>query len=689
MSKTERGSPDNLRQTVRAALALFVVLVAAGALVWSARVTPWSRVGGPVAVVVVCLATAVLVTTGLIIFLRTVHPLGPVCLLLNIAGLADASFLPGAIVGSRSGWEVALVATVLLGGLIIHIFLLWPRHASRLPWTMWWVYLPVPLAFYGLHALPRNALSLAATGWFLLAVTLGTAVLWRHARRNGSARLGENVRLLLFGTLFGLFPSVAVVVLAGAGLVPPWLTSASTVVLPLFVLTAIVRGEFMNTTLVESRRLVHASIGVAWLLLYVAATAVLLAVPGGRITGAPAYAFAIGLAASFVPLFGPVLRAVDKAVYRDTYDYADLLRDLAATVASFEGETEIARRVTDDLQNSLNLRGAALVRRGLSGKERVLAIAGHVPEPSAGAAGTSAKEHWTKVPLRARGEEIGYMLLAEKRMRTRLRASDKELVQTLAHHVGIALYNIDLREDLRRQLAISVAEREQRRLLAARLVEAQEQERRRVARDLHDGPLQTVLTVARALDPSAQTQTDRCALRDAVLDAADEVRNICADLRPPALDHLGLGHAVIGLVASLERRSRTLGGPSWQVDVSQDFPRLDPAHEELLFRLIQEAAANAMRHASATRAAVRLEHTADGAVQLEVDDDGVGFDVPSNWAPLLASGHLGIAGMAERAALAGGKLEILSSRGMGTRVRVRLAPSSGRRSGGDARRAFL
>ena len=206
---------------------------------------------------------------------------------------------------------------------------------------------------------------------------------------------------------------------------------------------------------------------------------------------------------------------------------------------------------------------------------------------------------------------------------------------------------------------------------AGTVVQAEEDERRRLARELHDEPLQIVLAVARQLDrlgtlPAlpAPLVEDLDRARRHTLDAAGSLRRLSRGLRPPTLDQLGLAAALATLVRDLEEAQPGLVA---QLQVDAGSLRYASELELGVFRIAQEATTNALRHASAHHIIVSLRHEA-GRLVLEVRDDGTGFDVKAEVAAALSTGHLGLSGMAERARLLGGELEVSSAAGEGALV---------------------
>jgi two-component system, NarL family, sensor histidine kinase UhpB len=209
-------------------------------------------------------------------------------------------------------------------------------------------------------------------------------------------------------------------------------------------------------------------------------------------------------------------------------------------------------------------------------------------------------------------------------------------------------------------------EEEQRR--SGKLVlRAQEEERRRVARDLHDevnqaltGVLLRLQALMHDVPPDRRPQVAE--LKELTGQAMDELLRLARQLRPTALDDHGLAPAIEAQVRSLSERT----GVETRFDVSGDPSALDEETQTVVYRVAQEALSNAAQHALPARVEVALSASDEG-VELRVRDDGSGFD------PLATrAGGLGLDGMAERARLAGGVLDLRSSRGTGTELTLRL-----------------
>lgn len=224
-----------------------------------------------------------------------------------------------------------------------------------------------------------------------------------------------------------------------------------------------------------------------------------------------------------------------------------------------------------------------------------------------------------------------------------------------------------------------VTQRRRLRQFGAGSLRAAEEERQRIARELHDDTAQRLagllirLRLARRTEDEDQRDRLLETARKEILEAAESVRRIARGLRPPALEDAGLTAAIRWYV-----RSQT--EPA-DVDVELELLDVDDllgVEEKLVvYRVVQEALSNALRHADARRLAVRMTHR-DGGLVTEVADDGRGFELERALAPVQGAG-LGLLGMHERAHLVGGRLEVESRPDAGTTVRLAIPTTSSRK----------
>ena len=203
--------------------------------------------------------------------------------------------------------------------------------------------------------------------------------------------------------------------------------------------------------------------------------------------------------------------------------------------------------------------------------------------------------------------------------------------------------------------------------MSTRLLQVQEQERRDIARELHDEIGQSLTLVKIKLQMALYRGGNSALLTEECVEIAshtlEQVRTMSLNLRPPALDDLGLAAA---LKWALDRQE---GATGWNIEFAADpLPeRLAMETETACFRVAQEALTNAARHARARNVAVRLRITGEH-LELAVEDDGCGFDQEAVRQRPADRSSLGLISMKERAALAGGRFEIVSLHGGGTKV---------------------
>lgn len=205
-----------------------------------------------------------------------------------------------------------------------------------------------------------------------------------------------------------------------------------------------------------------------------------------------------------------------------------------------------------------------------------------------------------------------------------------------------------------------------------KLALGREQERLRLAQELHDGPLQDLHGLdfqigELAQDPSVDGARPRLrSVRASLQQVARALRSITGELRPPAL-------APFGLESAIRSHAAKIGSQHTHLDLILN---LDPDHQALpqpmriaLFRIFQQALSNAVQHAQAERIQIWLS-LAEGEVRLEIEDNGRGFTPPTRWLELVERGHLGLVGAIERAESIDGRLDVISSPGHGTVIRA-------------------
>lgn len=268
------------------------------------------------------------------------------------------------------------------------------------------------------------------------------------------------------------------------------------------------------------------------------------------------------------------------------------------------------------------------------------------------------------VPLQAEEQLLGVVSLNNREGEQPFTEADLELLTAFGHQAALAIRNARSYEEMRRQ----------RRTVERLLNEvtcAQEEERKRIALQIHDGPAQTMFAVlrnletARAVDPADTTtfQIVMDELERIIRSAIQETRGLMLDLRPPVLDEMGLHSALRSYVEQFEMRT----GIRTEVRRQGLLRRLPSVLESCFYRITQEALTNVWKHAEARHAWVLLD-LRERTCALEIKDDGKGFD-PEEFGQREGQ-HLGLSSLRDRVELVGGQLSVVTDPGVGTVIRV-------------------
>jgi signal transduction histidine kinase len=265
-------------------------------------------------------------------------------------------------------------------------------------------------------------------------------------------------------------------------------------------------------------------------------------------------------------------------------------------------------------------------------------------------------------PLIAEQRLLGFLPLGTKRSGLLYTDDDLDLLASLAQSATLALENARLHEE---RLAIL-------RQQLAQVTAAQEEERQRIARELHDGvgPALASLnlrlrTAGKLVQPNPAAEQELKELADLTQANIQDIRRLIYDLRPAVLDELGLVAALQEYVARYQQEQ----GLSVALSAPDGKARLPAPLETTLFRVIQEALTNAARHAKAHHVQVTLDWD-EAQVSLRIADDGQGFDLREAAARAKGGQHLGLWSMRERVEQLGGRLDVESQPGSGTTIQA-------------------
>jgi signal transduction histidine kinase len=444
---------------------------------------------------------------------------------------------------------------------------------------------------------------------------------------------------------------------------PQWLNVLQTVsvlsfaLIPISIGVSILRYHLFDIDVVINRAVLFGALAVFITVVYVAIVAGVGAVVGGKASPLLSAAAAAVVALAFQPARRRAQRFADRLVYGkratpyevlsefsdrlgNTYANEELLPRMARALGEGTGaaRADVWMRVGDELRPEAAWPDDAETlspQRAPAAEDESIVTASSMFEP-----------------VRHHGELLGALSI-EKRQGESLTTTEQKLVRDLAAQAGLVLRNVGLTEDLLDTI-------EQLRASRQRLVSAQDEERRKLERNLHDGAQQQLVALAVKLrlleqiverDP-AQARSVAAQLQGDTTAALEELRDLARGIYPPLL-------ADKGLVAALESQARKSVVP---VTVEGDgVGRYAREAEAAVYFSCLEALQNVAKYASASRATITLSD-GDGRLRFEVSDDGVGFDAASR------SNGSGLQGIADRLAALDGEIEIRSAPGAGTTV---------------------
>lgn len=251
------------------------------------------------------------------------------------------------------------------------------------------------------------------------------------------------------------------------------------------------------------------------------------------------------------------------------------------------------------------------------------------------------------------------------------RASEVQMVKQSGERMDVRIES-RLDQGQASQLWVMVIEMTKERQLQHRLVAQREELRQKIARDLHDGPIQALAAINFALrgilldHPGREITKSIEAIQASVREQIQDLRSYIVDLRPPMLDQLGLEKSLYSYMESFREKYPDL---AVQMKIQPIDAKLSEVQSVALYRIFQEALMNISKHAGTKNIQVNITLKNEGPqVRLEIQDNGEGFILPDQWLDFAQAGHLGILGMRERVEMVGGHLDIQSAKGKGTRV---------------------
>jgi signal transduction histidine kinase len=411
--------------------------------------------------------------------------------------------------------------------------------------------------------------------------------------------------------------------------------------IPIFTYIAILRYRLYDIDVVINRTLVYGALSACVVGIYVLAVVALGTL--FQVQGNLAISLlATGLVAVvFQPLRSRLQRGVNRLMYGERDDPYAVISRLGRRLEATLAPEAVLPTLVETIAQALKLPYAAI----LLNEDEEFRTAAAYGSPR-GAPET--------LPLEYQREEIGRLVLSPRAPGEGFSDADRSLLEDLARQAEVAVHAVRLTTDLQHS--------------RERLVATREEERRRLRRDLHDGlgaqlaGLNVQAGALRRLIPRDPDAADELVveLREELRSAIADIRRLVYDLRPPALDDLGLVEALRQLAERYGSKDEPL---RVVVEAPEDLPNLPAAVEVAVYRVTQEALTNVARHARARTCLVRLVLNDD--VVLEIVDDGVGI-------PAQRSAGVGLSSMHERASELGGSCVVQSVPKGGTQVLVRL-----------------
>lgn len=571
-------------------------------------------------------------------------------------------------------WMVSLATAslVIAAPLLLHYQLTYPVVLGTPRLRAWLLALLYGLALAGAidaWRRPTPWTSPAVLGALAVGISaLGVAVFvyLRRAAADGRRRL----RVAFAGTIVSLTPPMVAYVIPTAVMgyspaIPRWSVSLFLAVMPLSYLYATGRHNLFGIDHLLNRAAVYAVLSVGIFTLYLVMLVPLYRLVQDSLLLHLAAVMGLTLFTSFTfqPVRTRVQRWVDQLFYAGWYDYPAVVGATSARLARSREWTDVSAVLTREVPMQMHLRGAQLA----IGERSVSTLEQHV-EPG------------LDIALDCGGHACGVWTVGPRRDGDKFSPGDRHILQTLAREAEIALSNVLLLEALHSQLDEIRVSRETLARLQRQLLRSREEERSRLARELHDGPIQILVGMniqlgmlmtganqegAETSSPAAETLRG---IRSEVRSLLGELRQICTELRPPMLDTLGLGAALRALAEEWSAQHGVVA----ELDLPSDsILRSLPGEVAVnLYRVTQEALSNVAHHAQARRVGLCLAwDEGNGRLDLTLWDDGCGF-TPAAIEDLTSQGHFGLAGIRERVALIGGEWHLESALGQGTTLHV-------------------
>jgi len=424
-------------------------------------------------------------------------------------------------------------------------------------------------------------------------------------------------------------------------------------IIPVTLTVSVMRYRLYDIDVLINRTLVYGLLTALTMGIYVFAVGYLGSIFQAQTRNFIAFLTTGLVALLFQPMRDYLQRLVNRLMYGERDDPMSVLLKMGQQLEGAILDVEDLNGIVETVAQALRLPYVAI------------AITNNDRREIAASYGFSSNET-LEIPLIYQAEKVGHLVIAQRGNNENFSSHERILLENIASQASAAVYSVRLTADLQQS--------------RQRLVRAREEERRRLRRDLHDGlgaslaalHLQTG-AIRRAIDTNPEQAKSMLEEFKAELhEAIADIRRVAYELRPPALDELGLPAALKALASRYNKSEGHEEGVipdqldelnlDIQMDVPENLPPLQAAVEVAVYRIVQEALTNVVNHSEAKNCRVSLMIGDD--FQLEIFDDGIGISPDQPWG-------IGLSSMCERATELGGVCSVRPARGGGTRVLAR------------------
>ena len=478
----------------------------------------------------------------------------------------------------------------------------------------------------------------------------------------------------------------------------------------LIITYAISRFHLLDVRFVIRKGLVYSSLTIFLTALYLLLLFILQMFFQGW-TGYSSLALAAGFALLMAVLFNPIRhllqKGIDRIFFREAYDYRQMLLNFSDRISNVLDLGELAQSILDPIVKALHVKQAALLFPRIESGDFTTRFTQQAtteePATKLRFASDNPIVTWLTTegkalrrelidinpqfkglweaeridikapgmellcPVRSKGNLIGILAMGKKQSGSPYSDEEVDLLMTIANEAAVAIENARMLDSLKNE-QLRVGQ------LLTQAVNAQEEERKRISVDLHDSVAQWLAaasyraqTVNALLsgDDNNKAQDELAAMESTIDKSLKELRRVVIGLRPPALDELGLRHALRQSLEELKKDSIDC-----RFSESGTPVRLPPSTEIAIYRLVQEALTNIRKHADATKVNLRLQFQPD-EILVEIRDDGKGFDLSRTLDSAISVGRVGLLGMKQRVDTVGGDIKIKTREEAGTIITLK------------------